>query len=498
MHKAVNIVCLLVYRMKLFTHRHFAYLALLVQCILWYVVKDDPFFGDAIASTSAAANNIYEANLKTIFYPADADPGHPTLYPYVLAVLWKLFGRSLWVSHIYSCIWALVLVFVFRKIARTQLKQEQVNQATLLLLLFSAYLSQSAMALNTMAFMCFFLFSVYGVLRNQRTTIVLWASLMCVTHLQAAFMLFSLALFDAYKYAQTVEQLKIWVRNRWWVYAIPFTCFISWLWLHHNHTGWYMVSPQYTDHQELNGLREWLKAMMLIGWRLVDYGMLPVYAVLVWIAATRKQERSGLFLWFVLLMPCCVLMSIWLSHTIGHRYFLAYALLAIILAVRYASTFRPVVFTIVYAVLALSLFAGNFLVYPGKTLGDATLAYRGFFKIEKQLHDSLGNTALYSYAPIANSRMLRHLAFKGIVTERLTDSLTIDSVSIVLQSNVNAEFTDSQKTYLTNHFTGRTLQSGAVYVNVFYNPRYYPDVVPNLRKPGAAETWMMNLKTKFR
>lgn len=144
--------------MNVFAHRHFVYLALIVQCVLWYIVKDDPFFGDAIASTSVAANTIYEANLQTLFYPIEADPGHPTLYAYVLAVLWKLFGRSLWVAHVYAGIWALLLVFVFRKIARTLLEPDNVNRATLLLLLFPTYLSQSAMVLNTqwrsLVFLC--------------------------------------------------------------------------------------------------------------------------------------------------------------------------------------------------------------------------------------------------------------------------------------------------------------------------------------------------------
>jgi hypothetical protein len=484
--------------MNVFAHRHFVYLALIVQCVLWYIVKDDPFFGDAIASTSVAANAIYEANLQTLFYPIEADPGHPTLYSYVLAVLWKLFGRSLWVAHVYAGIWALLLVFVFRKIARTLLEPEHVNRATLLLLLFPTYLSQSAMVLNTMAFTCFFMFALYGVLKNQRFTIILWASLMCLVHLQSAFMLLSLAMFDVYRTAKTMDQVGAWIRNRWWVYAVPFVYLMSWLWIHHQHTGWYAVSPQYTDHQELNGWREGIKALLLIGWRLVDYGLLPLYGILIWIAATRKHERSFLLQWMVLLLPCCLLMAIWLSHTIGHRYFMVYALLAMILAVYYALSFKPMVFKTVYLLLILCLGASNYLVYPGKNLGDATLAYRGFFKIEQQLHDSLGNTALYSYAPIANSRMLRHLAFKGIVTERITDSVNLDSVPIVLQSNINSEFTDSQKTYLLEHFTGRTLQSGAVYVNVFYNPVYYPDVKTNLRKPSPVELWMQGLKAKFR
>jgi hypothetical protein len=271
-----------------------------------------------------------------------------------------------------------------------------------------------------------------------------------------------------------------------------------WLFLHHQHTGWFMVSPQYSDHQKLNTWREVLKAIVLIDWRLADYGMFSVYLVLVWIAITRKQERSVLYGWMVLLIPCWLLMAVWLNHTIGHRYFLAYALLAILLAVQYISTFKPIASKIWYGIMLVSLVWGNFWIYPGKTLGDATLAYRGYFTIEQQLHDSLGTTALYSYAPIAHSRMLRHLRFKGIVTERLTDSTNWDSVPVVLQSNINAEFTDSQKTYLQQHFTGQTFESGDVYVNVFFNPVYYPEVKPNLRKPSPAELWMQQQKAKWK
>jgi hypothetical protein len=482
------------------THKHFSIIVVVLQCVLWYIVKDDPFFGDAIASTSRAANNIYNHNLNTIFYPLQADPGHPTFYSYLLAVLWKLFGRSLWVSHLYSCLWAVVLVYAFRNIAKFLLPLDQANIATLLVILFPTYLSQSAMMLNTVALMSFFLLGVYGVLTQRGWLIVIAGVLMSVTHLQAVFLLLSLACYDLYRnvYLLKAQSFLKWIGYRLMVYMIPTIVFGYWLWLHHAHTGWLFVSPQYADVQELNTLSEYLKALLLICWRLIDYGMLPFYLLLGFVFYKQKNYRKEMLQWLSLLIPCCLVMAIFLSHTIGHRYFLPFSLLTILVTVLYIQPFNAMAKSVTYIVLGVALLAGNFMYYPGKTLGDATLGYRHYFAIEKQLHEEFGNTFFYSHAPLANNRMYRYLRYKGLIIERINET-PINKLPVILQSNINAEFTQPEIDYLTECWFGKTYESGPVYVTIFYNPKFHKQKKRSeFRKPSMFENWLVNLKQRFK
>jgi hypothetical protein len=478
--------------------RYFILLVVIVQCCIWMVVKDDPFFGDAIVSTSRAATHIYDHGLATVFYPPEFDPGHPTLYPYILAAVWKVFGRTLAVSHLYACLWALLLAVVFRKIAALYLHRREVNIATLLLFLFPTYLSQSAMMLPAVALTCFFLLGVYGVLKDDGRWIIVGAGLMCITHLQSTFLLLSLCSLDLYMYVPGQKHYSLfqWIRKRLVVYGVPFLLFTGWLYIHYRHTGWLFVSPHYSDKQELNGLADYIKAILLMVWRLIDYGMLPFYLVLAWAFMMYKQSRHNTLQLVVAILSCCIAMAVFLVETIGHRYFMPFAMMAIIIALQALQYLDEQRRNILYGILAVSLLAGNFLVYPGKDIGDATLAYRGYFPIEKQLRTDFDTSYhLYSHAPVANPSHIMFLDDHGRKIERI-DETPFDSLPVIVQSNVSAEFTYEQKKQLAETWYGTSYECGGVYVNVFLNPRYY-DHAPagwKLREPGAAEQHMEKLK----
>lgn len=483
--------------MSAFFNRYFFLVVILAQACVWLWVKNDPFFGDAIASTSRAANAIYDQNLDTVFYPTEADPGHPTFYSYLLAMVWKLFGRTLWVSHLYGCLWALFLAWIFRKVAALFLDSTHVNIATVLLLLFPTYLSQSAMMLNTVALMSFFFVAVYGLLTDNKRWLLIGSCLMCITHLQAAFLLLSLFALDLYGNVWVLKKVSLaqWIKQRFIIYSIPFLLFAGWLLLHYRHTGWLLVSPYYGDVEELNDAGAYIKALLLMVWRMIDYGMLPFYLVLGWLFFTVKQSRSNTIQWLVLVIPCCIGMAVFLENTIGHRYFMAFGMLAIILTVQALQYIAAPKRNLVTGILACSLLAGNFLYYPGKNLGDATLAYRSYFALEGQLKKDFGASyTFYGHAPVANLSQLMYLDDSGLKVARINET-PFDSLPAILQSNVNAEFTAEQKKYLAEHWYGTSYEKGAVYVNVFLNPKYY--AAPQgwkLREPSAMEKVMEELK----
>ena len=483
--------------MKLFSSSFFFLTAVILQGCLWFTVKNDPFFGDAIASTSQAASNIYAQHLSTVFYPLYADPGHPTLYAYGLAVCWTLFGKTLWVAHAYSCVWALAFLGAFRKVASCHLSVTETNIATILVMFFPTYLAQSAMMLNTVAVMTFFLLAVYGAYTQQRFIILVAATLMCLTHLQAAFLLLSVACLDVWL-SVTVHHIKLWkwMQSRVMIYTIPVCVFGAWLLLHRQHTGWLFLSPHYSDADELNGLSEYAKALALMSWRLVDYGMVPFYVLIGWLFWTQQESRKTIAPFIVMLVPCCLAMAVFLSHTIGHRYFMAFGMMAILYAVYLTRYFKPMGRILLVGCLGVSLLAGNFVYYPGKNLGDATLAYRSYFTLIEQARRAAAPFTVYSHAPIANEDSLTYLHTTTFAPVQRMNDAAFDTLPVILQSNVNAEFSEDDKNVLA-HWYGTSFEHGAVYINVFANPKYVakPDNWV-LRQPSGFEQWMIHLKHK--
>jgi hypothetical protein len=210
----------------------------------------DPFFGDAISSTYQSANHIYDNSLMTIFYPIDTDPGHPTLYPYLLAVSWKIFGQTIEVSHAYSAFWMLLLSLLFVKIARLFLTPQNTFLAAILLVSFGTYLSLSAMVLNTTMLMFFVLVSFYGLYTKKSWLLLIGNCLMVLTHLQGTFFVigFGIAhvICDSYF---NKKNIFYFIKRHLIYYLIPSLLFIGWIYLHYLHTGWYTHSPNYSDTQ---------------------------------------------------------------------------------------------------------------------------------------------------------------------------------------------------------------------------------------------------------
>src|SRR4051794_38753575 len=68
--------------------------------LLTFFVLHNSFFWDTIQLGSKQAHWFYDHNFKFFFLPEIIDSGHPPSFGIYLAICWKLFGKSLPVSHL--------------------------------------------------------------------------------------------------------------------------------------------------------------------------------------------------------------------------------------------------------------------------------------------------------------------------------------------------------------------------------------------------------------
>ncbi|HXA01125.1 MAG TPA: hypothetical protein VNW99_04000, partial [Cytophagaceae bacterium] len=66
---------------------------------LTFFVSGNSFFWDTIQLGSSQAHWFYDNDFQYFFLPGNIDSGHPPLFGFYLAILWKFFGRTLEVSH---------------------------------------------------------------------------------------------------------------------------------------------------------------------------------------------------------------------------------------------------------------------------------------------------------------------------------------------------------------------------------------------------------------
>lgn len=484
----------------------FYILLLALHLILFWQVKDFPFLGDSIPSNLFAAENIYSHHFTTIWNIPEADPGHGTLYPALIAFFWLFLGKTLWATHLVQVIVGFFTCLIGYKIARKHWSENTSQFAVLLFGISPLYVGQLMGAslqlpLTLAAFAAFYFWQ-----HKKYALYTVSLCLMMLCHLQAAFLLLFLFIHDAaFFYIENgYKQYLSWFLKRWWVYGLPFAVFLVWGILHQQHSGWAFSSPNYL--REAPSFKGLLYNFGIMGWRVTDFGyLIPFAAVVIFIIKRRKKIYLGdakvqAFISYVLMLlvvggGICIVFA----HPPIHRYFLPTTLLLLILFAAILEDFKPLAAKLWATLAAVALVAGNFMYYPGKCMGDANLAYIPFFKLEEKIAaDFPPNTVFYTYAPLSYPNSIRYMdSTKGSVFKGLYNT-PLDSVTYVLQSCMNCEFSNREKEILAT-WHGTSYQLGSVYVNIFANPAKIPQKPKGwqLRQPSAAELWLQNAKEKL-
>ncbi|MBX7204715.1 MAG: glycosyltransferase family 39 protein [Bacteroidia bacterium] len=480
---------------------YYRYAAWLLQVLIFVLTLHDPFFGDAISTVSRAAVHIYNQNLGTVWYLPVHDPGHPTLFPYLLAVCWKIAGKHLWVAHLLTLLFALGVTTQLHGLAIKTVGGTTAHRVLLLAVVQPTFVAQSAMVLTHLPLAFFFLWALNNLYPQHRVKSFWAASIfMMLTHLEGAFLLAGTAASCFLIQLKTAD-LKLAVKQTAVLFAPAFLVLLIWGLAHARHTGWWFSSPVYADHRSWMGVLPMIKSVGLIAWRMVDYGNIVFYVIIGWAVAARKLYRHPLFMYVAgAFISCLLVFSVLMSKSIAHRYFLPVHLPAMVLLLLAVNEFRAKRGTLLLLLSLVTLMAGNFLYYPGKCIGDATIAYRNYFFIAKQLNAELPDSVvLYTYAPLSNNDSVTTLSEFQFLNTKEIYPRHVNQLPVVLQSNCNCDFTPGELNELGG-WKGKSYERGAVYANVLFNPLLYPVPLLNesLRKKTGAELWMEQLKSNLK
>src|SRR6056297_2929728 len=91
-------------------------LSIVYAVLLFLFSKDFPFFWDTVQLGSKHAHWYYENNYQSFFLPQSIDSGHPPTFGMYIALLWKILGKKLWVSHLSLVPFTALIVFYAWKI----------------------------------------------------------------------------------------------------------------------------------------------------------------------------------------------------------------------------------------------------------------------------------------------------------------------------------------------------------------------------------------------
>lgn len=357
--------------------------------VVTFAVREHFFFWDTVQLASKHAHFFYETNFNSFLLPDEMDSGHPPFFGFGLALCWKWFGKSLVISHLY------ILPFLFLLITESWLLAEKVigeNKGIIFLITLWAspiFASQAILVSPDIVLCAFFIMSLNRILRNQNVKFAIAALGLSMISLRGMMVLFTLFIFFCIKNSKSIKNEKLLtIIQKFTPFIFGGLLGITFLSWHYLAKGWigYFSGSSWAESFEKVGVIGMLKNTIIVIWRLLDFGHLFLWFVLIvfiWKKKTTFRQFFQndllllLFLTIILLTPTAI-RFVGLN---GHRYFLPIYIVLILCFLKIVENKKLIFLTII------GLFLGNFWVYPQPiaTGWDSTLAHLPYYHLRQEM-----------------------------------------------------------------------------------------------------------------
>ena len=381
--------------------------------VLFALTAQNPFFWDTVQLGSMHAHHIYESNFSSLNLPDYMDSGHPPLLGFLLAISWKLLGKSLLVSHLLILPFLLLLIVQVVHFVNKFVKNKTDRFFLASLVLFDpTLLSQATLVSPDIILISFFFFSLNQLIGKNRLLAVLGLVVLALISMRGMMICFALFLFIVFHDYFLAPDKRDWFQiliSRFLIFLPAGTAALSFLVFHYLSKGWvgyHDASPWFQSFQIVK-LKVVVRNFFISIWRVIDFGRIFLYGLLLCILLLKRKSlaaflKSKPFIFLislsVILFVFTVLPLIFYKGLLAHRYLLPFILVLSIIAgvaicfFTYKSRFGQ----IIKVSALIGLLTGNLWTYPeGIAMGwDSTLAHLPYYSLKKEMINYLNNQAI--------------------------------------------------------------------------------------------------------
>jgi hypothetical protein len=456
--------------------------------IITIAVSKNSFFWDTIQLASKHAHWYFENNFRYFLLPDPIDSGHIPAFGMLLAFAWKIFQKSLLISHIFMLPFLLGIVYQSYKLITHFISKRNIFYVLIIFLLDPTLLSQSVLVSPDIVLVFLFLFSLNMILDNNRKYILVGIIALSLISMRGMMIIVILFIFDLYYnynringnnwLFKTINSIK--------VYIPAGLLTITYLIYHYIAKGWigyHADSPWALCFERVN-FTGFIYNVGILGWRLIDFGRIVLWLVFgVVIITLNKKIRFdnkliSLLLLFILLLILLPLIMLLHKNLLGHRYllpiYLVFSLLAGNLVFEQIKSRK--LQKILFTVITIGLITGNLLVYPEKIAQgwDSTLAHIPYYKLRNKMIGYIKQRKI-PYSEVGSE-------FPNATAFKYTDLINEDSGfkqknmtkdKYIFYSNIMNDFSDKEIDKLKNDWIlEKEYRCMQVYVRLYRNPRY--------------------------
>ncbi|MBW1294899.1 hypothetical protein [Aquimarina litoralis] len=369
---------------------------------------NNAFFWDTVQLGSKHANHYFTTNFSVLLLPDYIDSGHIPAFGAYIAMFWKLFGRSLWVSHIAMLPFGFGVIYQLFKLLHKFISSKYIAIAFILVLIDPSIMSQMLLISPDIVLLFFFLLAVNSVLDNKKIILSIAIIFLFLTSMRGMMLSVCVLIFDLYNnmlFRKSFKSLFYNLLRRSVIYIPAFLIFITYSWIHFREKGWigFHEDSPWSGSFASVGLRGVLFNIAVLGWRILDFGRIGIWLVFfILFLKYRKQMFTSDYIkrvafFFGCLVIILPLNMLWAKGLLANRYLIPiYLIFSIMCATILFSDFvnhklRIILITI-WTTLIIS---GNFWIYPPKISQgwDATLAHLPYYDLRlkgKEFLDTQG------------------------------------------------------------------------------------------------------------
>jgi hypothetical protein len=460
--------------MKIF--QQFKYLPVyLFFLLLFFATVTFPFFWDTVQLASKHAHFFYESGFKSIILPNEIDSGHiPSLGIYI-ALIWKIAGKSLVISHLAMLPFVLGIVYQSVLLIKKIFSDEWHYYALIILLADATLLAQCTLVSPDVLVVFFFLLALNNLISKKKILYSVALAGLALSSMRGMMCIAGLFFAEIILYLNSEtkdNRNSLWKRRVLYIFRaikvyLPSVLiaglFFAW---HYYKTGWigyHKDMPWYTLFQ-LVDLKGAIWNTFIFGWRLADFGRVFLWItgfVCLWHYIRNRPVIPKMLVRLSILLLCIFLA---LSHApvlhrnlAAHRYFLpVYLLISLVVTYYLFEVVRSKILKkLVFYIILAGMISGNFWIYPDRIAKgwDSTLAYLPYFSLRENMMNYMGENGIKvseTGSQFPNLSRLEDIDLSG--REDAFAELDLKTNHYVFYSNIYNEFSVGQLTELKNNW----------------------------------------------
>ena len=387
--------------------------------LLFFLNIKNVFFWDTIQLGSKHANHFLSTNFSEILLPDYIDSGHIPAFGFYLALVWKIFGKNLIISHLAMLPFVIGVVKQLHLLIVKLFNRKHTGLVLFLILLDPSLLSQMTLITPDIPLIFFFLLGVNSILDNNRKMLVLSISFLFLISMRGMMISFCLLFLDIYCNVAFLKSLKkdfLSLLKRSILYIPALLIFISYNLYHYFEKSWigFHENSPWAECFEIVNIKQVFFNIGILGWRILDFGRVGIWFVFLVLIIQNgrnifKEKQTKflliMFLCFLIFLPANML---WAKNLLAHRYlmpiYLSFSLLCA--KILFSSNINKRLRSTLIFIWIIVISTGNLWTYPNKTSQgwDSTLAHLPYYKLRNNAilyldHNNINFNEVCSFFP---------------------------------------------------------------------------------------------------